>query len=188
MNRQILQLFSLIIVLFALLIAFTSRWTVLEAESLEDNTANRRPLLEEQRIPRGDLLAADGTVLAHSEPTGEGSNRNYTRTYPEDGLFSHAIGYEYVDKGRAGLESSRNDELVGENSEFTSLFEELTGKKQEGDDVYTTLDVDAQRVAIDARQGRTAPWSRSSPPRDASGSWPRFPASTPTTSRSGSPS
>ena len=36
-NRQIVQLFGLFVVLFALLVVFTSRWTVLDAESLEDN-------------------------------------------------------------------------------------------------------------------------------------------------------
>ena len=50
MNRQIGQLFGLTVVLFALLIVFTSRWTVFEAQSLEDNSASRRPLIEEQRI------------------------------------------------------------------------------------------------------------------------------------------
>jgi peptidoglycan glycosyltransferase len=93
-------------------------------------------------------------VLAHSNASGSGSNRIYTRTYPEGGLFAHALGYSYVDRGQAGLEQSRNDELVGENSEFTSIFDELTGKKQEGDDVHTTLDADAQQVAIDALGGQ----------------------------------
>ena len=47
LNRQIVQLFGLVVVLFGVLVVFTSRWTVFEAESLEDNTANRRPLIEE---------------------------------------------------------------------------------------------------------------------------------------------
>ena len=67
MNRQIVQLFALFAVLFGLLVAFTSRWTVFEAESLADNQNNRRPLIEEQQIPRGLILARDGeTVLARS--------------------------------------------------------------------------------------------------------------------------
>jgi peptidoglycan glycosyltransferase len=46
-NRQIAQLFALAALLFGLLVVFTSRWTVFEAQSLEDNSANRRPLIEE---------------------------------------------------------------------------------------------------------------------------------------------
>ena len=90
MNRQIAQLFGLVALLFGLLVVFTSRWTVFEAEGLEDNTANRRPLLQEQRIPRGRILASDNrTVLARSVPRGRGDKRVYTRVYPERGLFAH---------------------------------------------------------------------------------------------------
>ena len=73
MNRQIVQLFGLFTLLFAVLVIFTSRWTVFEAESLADNPANRRPLIEEQKVPRGLILASDGTVLARSR--GRGSRR-----------------------------------------------------------------------------------------------------------------
>src|SRR5687767_2998703 len=88
-NRQIVQLFGLSMLLFATLIAFTSRWSVFEAESLENEPSNRRPLIEEQRIPRGLVMARDGTVIARSVPRGRGSRRTYTRTYPTGGLFSH---------------------------------------------------------------------------------------------------
>ncbi len=68
MNRQIVQLFGLFVLLFALLLVFTSRWTVFEASSLEDNPDNRRPLIEEQRIPRGLILASDGTHPDSAQP------------------------------------------------------------------------------------------------------------------------
>ena len=155
MNRQILHLFTLVVVLFGVLVAFTSRWTVFEQENLEDNSANRRPLLEQLRIPRGDILARDGTVLAHSIASGSGSRKVYTRTYPEDGLFAHALGYSFIDRGQAGIEQSRNDELTGEKNEFVSLFDELLSRSREGEDVHTTLDPEAQRVAIEAMGGQT---------------------------------
>jgi len=154
-NRQILHLFTLVVVLFGVLVAFTSRWTVFEQENLEDNSANRRPLLEQLRIPRGDILARDGTVLAHSIASGSGSRKVYTRTYPEDGLFAHALGYSFIDRGQAGIEQSRNDELTGEKNEFVSLFDELLSRSREGEDVHTTLDPEAQRVAIEAMGGQT---------------------------------
>jgi peptidoglycan glycosyltransferase len=93
MNRQIAILFSLFAVLFAVLIVFTSRWTVLEAESLEDEPANRRALIKEQKIPRGVIYARDGrTVLARSNPQGSGQDRIFTRAYPTGPLFSHPVG------------------------------------------------------------------------------------------------
>ncbi|HYH59191.1 MAG TPA: penicillin-binding protein 2 [Thermoleophilaceae bacterium] len=148
MNRQIVQLFTLVVVLFGLLVAFTSRWTVFEAESLEENTANRRPLLEDLRVPRGQILARDGTLIARSDPVGEGERQIYVRSYPEAGLFAHPIGYSFQDQ-RSGLERSRNDELTGEENEFVSLFEELVGHEREGDDVHTTLDAEAQSIALE---------------------------------------
>ena len=66
MNRPIVRLYGLVFVLFAVLIAFTSRWTIFEASSLRTNTLNERGLLQQQRIDRGEILAADGTVLARS--------------------------------------------------------------------------------------------------------------------------
>ena len=154
MNRQILHLFTVFTVLCGLLVLWTSRWTVFEAEDLEDNAANRRPLLEALKVPRGDILAADGTLLARSTPEGKGERKIYTRSYPEGGLFAHAIGYSFQDQ-QSGLEKSRNDELTGEKNEFVSIFEELVGNEREGDDVRTNLDPEAQRTAIEALGANT---------------------------------
>jgi len=68
-NRPIVRLFGLVVVMFALLLAFTSRWTVFEASSLRDNPLNARALLDQQRIERGRIVASDGTVLARSVRT-----------------------------------------------------------------------------------------------------------------------
>ena len=78
MNRPVLRLFGLVVVLFGVLVAFTSRWTVFEAEALRDNTLNRRELLQEQKIRRGTIRSADGKVLARSVPApGDTFGRRY---------------------------------------------------------------------------------------------------------------
>ncbi len=154
MNKQIAQLFALSMVLFAVLIGFTSQWSVFGAEALKDNEKNRRPLIEEQQIPRGLVKAADGRVLARSVGTGSGNNRIYRRTYPAGGLFSHAVGYSFVSKGRVGLERSRNAALTGEEGEFGTIFSQLQSQDREGKDVTTTLDPDGQRAALQALGGR----------------------------------
>jgi peptidoglycan glycosyltransferase len=153
-NRQITHVFVLVVALFALLVGFTSRWTVWQADDLEANAANRRGLLEEQRVPRGLILARDGSVLARSRGAGQGENRRYEREYPRGGLFAHAVGYSYIALGRVGLEKSLNPRLTGEADEFQSIVRELSGTAREGDDVRTTLDPKAQRVALDALGGR----------------------------------
>lgn len=148
MNRQIVKLFAFIVVLFAVLVGFTSYWSVFDAKALKEKDANKRPLLEQQQIRRGRILAADGTVVARSVPKGHGNARRYVRRYPEGSLFGHPIGYSFVRQGDSEFEQFHNDELVGEESEFGSILDELTGKTQEGNDVVTNLDPEAQRVAI----------------------------------------
>jgi penicillin-binding protein A len=154
MNRQIVKLFGVLLALYALLFGFTSYWSVFDADSLNANQANRRPLLEEQKIKRGDILAADGSAIAHSRPIGKGDNKIYVRHYPQGGLFGNPIGYSFVTQGRVGFELSHNDELVGNKTEFLSVLDELQGHSQEGDKVQSSLDPAAQEAAVNGLAGR----------------------------------
>jgi peptidoglycan glycosyltransferase len=151
MNAPIARLFVVVVVLFGVLVGFTSRWTVFEADALRDNPKNRRELLEEQKIRRGLIRAADATVLARSLKQADDS---YVRTYPQGRLFSHAVGYSFVRQGRAGLERFYDDDLSGRNSDLGSLLDRLSGSEQEGDDLVTSLDPGAQRVALQQLGGR----------------------------------
>jgi penicillin-binding protein A len=153
-NRQIVKLFGLILVLYALLFGFTSYWSVFDSSSLKANTANRRPLLEEQQIHRGSILADDGTVIARSTPQGKGNNKIYVRHYPQGSLFGNPIGYSFVDRGRVGTELAHNDELVGNKTEFLSVLDELQGHAQVGDTLTSSLDPAGQRAAVDGLAGR----------------------------------
>ena len=150
MNQPITRLFAFVVLLFALLLAFTSRWTIFEASSLRDNSLNARRLLEQQHIDRGNILAADGTVLARTVRAGEGT---YERTYPAGEEFAHAVGYSYIypDLGQTGIERFRNAALNGETTgNLQSILDQLQGTKPQGEEVITTLDPAAQRVAITA--------------------------------------
>lgn len=152
MNRQIVKLFAFVVVLFAVLIGFTSYWAVFDAEALKEKNANKRPLLEQQQIPRGRILTADGELIAKSVPKGEGDSKRYVRRYPEGTLFGHPIGYSFVREGDSEFEQFHNEELVGEEGEFVSIVDELLGHRQEGNDVVTNIDADAQRTALAALQ------------------------------------
>jgi peptidoglycan glycosyltransferase len=152
-NRQIVKLFAFIVVLFGVLVGFTSYWSVFDAKALKEKEANKRPLLEQQQIRRGRILAADGTVIAKSIPKGKGDSLRFVRRYPEGALFGHPIGYSFVQQGDAEFERFHNDELVGNESEFGSILDQLTGRNQEGDDIVTNLDLPAQRIALEDLQG-----------------------------------
>jgi peptidoglycan glycosyltransferase len=150
-NAPIQRLYALVLVLFAVLVYFTSRNAVFDATALRDNALNKRSLLQEQQIHRGTIRAADGTVLARSVKQRGGV---YSRRSPERGLFGHAIGSSFTTLGRAGLERSRNDDLTGKRNELSSVIDQLRGKRQTGDAIRTTLDPAAQRVAYSALAGR----------------------------------
>lgn len=154
MNPQIVKLFGVILVLYALIFGFTSYWSIFDAEGLETNIANQRPLLEEQRIERGEILASDGSVIAESQPKGSGGDRTFVRNYPEGDLYGNPIGYSFVQRGRVGFELSHNDELVGDKTEFLSVLDELRGQVQEGSDVQSALDPEGQQTALDALDGQ----------------------------------
>jgi penicillin-binding protein A len=148
-NRQIVKLFGFIVVLFGVLVGFTSYWAVFDAKALKEEEANKRPLLEQQQIRRGRILAADGTVIAKSVGKGKGDAKRYVRRYPEGNLFGHPIGYSFVREGDSEFEEFHNDQLIGEGSEFSSILDELSGRTQEGNDVVTNIDPEAQRVALE---------------------------------------
>jgi penicillin-binding protein A len=156
MNQPIVRLFGLVTVMFAVLLAFTSRWTIFEASSLRNSPLNARALLERQRIARGRILAADGTVLARSMRS-SASNRSesvYERSYPTGNEFAHAIGYYFTDLGSTGLERYRNAALNGQSgNNLQTILDQLQGKKRRGDEVVTTLDPKAQQVANGALAG-----------------------------------
>jgi peptidoglycan glycosyltransferase len=147
-NRPIFRLYGLVVVLFALLVGFTSRWTIFEASSLRENKLNRRGLLEQQRIARGPIVAADGTVLARSH---RGSEGIYERSYPTGSLFANTVGYYFTNLGSTGIERFRSAYLNGQtDTGVQAILDQLQGHKPTGEKVVTTLDPKAQRVADEA--------------------------------------
>jgi peptidoglycan glycosyltransferase len=151
-NAPIVRLFAVIVVLFALLIGWTSRWTVFDAKSLDNNALNVRTLIDELKIKRGRILADDGTVLARSVPARGGT---WGRTYPTSSLFAQPVGYSDLAAGSAaGLELSRGPELRGIQTGLSAVFGPLGGSQRVGDDVLTSLDVKAQQVAREQLAGR----------------------------------
>jgi peptidoglycan glycosyltransferase len=155
LNAQIRQVYGLFVVLFALLVGFTSYWAVLDANGLENNPDNRRGLIKEQSIPRGLIFASDGkTKIAVNRAEREGDTRTFVREYPQRGLFAHPVGYSFITNGRRSLEQSRNDDLAGQENEFESIFAGLEGRAEEGNDVVTNLDVNGTRAAVEGLAGR----------------------------------
>ena len=150
MNRQIGRLAIFFTVLIAVLVGFTSYWSVWRADALQDEPLNRRPLLEQQQTPRGLIVTNDNRRLAVNRRIGSGEKKTYEREYPEGSLFSHAVGYAFIQRGAAGLEQFYGDVLSGTGGDLRSFIDEIAGGPEQGDDIRTTLDPQVQQVALDA--------------------------------------
>ena len=151
MNPPIIRLYAFFALLFGVLVLATSWWSVFGAKELRANTANRRPLLAEERIKRGTIRSADGKVVARSLKF---DKERYRRRYPTDAIFAHAIGYSFTKLGRSGLEQFRNDPLTGRRTELIGAIDSLLGDRGVGDSIRTTLNSKAQQAAIDGLKGR----------------------------------
>jgi peptidoglycan glycosyltransferase len=148
-NEPIVRLFLAVLVLFALLVGFTSKWSVFDAEQLQAKKENKRPLFEAQQIKRGKIISSDGKVIANSVKEGQGDSFQYVRRYPLGSLFGNPVGYSFISQGQIGLEQSEQATLTGEDNEFTSIIDQIRGQQQQGSDIVTTLDAGAQQFAID---------------------------------------
>ena len=149
MNVPIRRLLAVVFVLFALLVGFTSNWSVFDASDLEAKTENKRPLFEAQQIKRGKITTSDGQVIANSTKTGENESYQYVRRYPQGSLFGNPIGYSFITQGTSGFERAENATLTGEENEFVSIIDQIRGQQREGSDIVTTLDASAQQLATD---------------------------------------
>ena len=98
------------------------------------------------RVVRGKILDKDGNVLAQTNVSEDGTE---TREYPYGNMFAHVVGYSV--QGKSGLESVENFELQTSNAFFLEKIKnEFQDKKNMGDSVVTTLNLELQEAAYDA--------------------------------------
>lgn len=154
MNRRIIKVYGFLIACFAVLAGFTAYWSVIDADSLKAEKDNRRPLLKAQKVKRGTIRTTNGAVIAKSLPVGRGESRKFVREYPLGPLFGHPIGYSFVEEGNSEFERYHNETLVGERFRVSSLIDELTGRRPVGDEISTSIDLEAQQTAQEALAGQ----------------------------------
>ncbi len=107
---------------------------------------SKRQNASQEKVVRGDILSADGEVLA---TTLVDENGQEYRKYPYDSVFAHVIGYSA--SGTSGLEQKMNSYLLNSNANVWEQVEHgFTSQKDIGDTVITTLDVNLQQAAYDA--------------------------------------
>lgn len=151
-NSCILGITYLMVALFLGLAVYMGYFLQVRSEDVINNSYNARLDRFSDRIVRGKIMAGDGTVLAETQVDADG---NETRVYYYGSVFDHAVGYSA--KGKTGIEALANFYLL---TSHVNLLEqvgnELSGRKNPGDNVYTTLDAELQQaayVALGDRKG-----------------------------------
>ncbi|NMB43599.1 MAG: DUF2370 domain-containing protein [Clostridiales bacterium] len=145
-SKEIINIAYVIIGLFILVIAYYTFFMVSKSEDVINNAYNKRQDLLAEQIVRGSIMSADGKTLAHTLVKDDGSEQ---RVYPYGDLFAHAVGR--LPMGRTGIESSENFRLLTSNTYgLKKIFMDLTGQKNLGDNVVTTLNYDLQKLAYES--------------------------------------
>ena len=95
---------------------------------------------------RGNILSSDGEILAQTYVYEDGTEQ---RVYPYGAMFAHVVGFDT--HGKSGLESEVNFHLLSSHEFFIDQIKnEYHGRKNQGDNVITSLSVPLQMTAYNA--------------------------------------
>ena len=146
-NRNILLIVYLIIGLFVGMSVYLGYFIQVQSEDVINNPYNSARLNNfEQQVIRGKILANDGTILAETLVSEDGSE---TRVYPQGSLFSHVVGYSSM--GKTGIESLANYYVLSSHIHpLTKALHQMADQKSAGDTVITTLDKHLQETASES--------------------------------------
>ncbi|KAB8286773.1 penicillin-binding protein [Bifidobacterium ramosum] len=148
MNKSLRQLFTAVLVLFVILGLSTTIITAVRADELNADGRNARAIYHTYGVPRGSILASDGTVLAKSEASND--SFKYQRSYADGTVYAPVTGYYSVSQGAGpGIESSRNTLLNGESDAlFWERFKSvLSGSENTGATIETSINPKLQSLA-----------------------------------------
>jgi peptidoglycan glycosyltransferase len=152
--NQLNRLTSIFGVVFIVLIANLTYIQVFDANSLNNNSDNRRSLFKQYDIDRGSIIIS-GQPVAYSVKT---SGRfKYERRYVS-AAFTHPVGYLSALYGTSGIEQSENSLLSGADDALAvdRIRQLLDGGARRGGSVELSLDSAAQQLAyqlLDNRPG-----------------------------------
>jgi len=122
------------------------------SEALATDPNNPRVSLAKLSQSRGQILAADGSVLAESIPTPKGQYK-YKRVYPQGSMMGHITGFYSPVYGTWGIEASYNSSLITHTQAPRSLVQVLSPKSST-DSVALTVVPSLQKLAQQQLAGR----------------------------------
>lgn len=145
-NREFAVITYLFVGLFLILIGYFAYFQIYKSEDFINSPYNTRQETFAEHVVRGEILSSDGKVLAQ---TLVGEDGGETRYYPYGSMFAHAVGYD--SNGRSGVESFGNFMLLRSHAFFLEqVINGIQDKKNQGDNIITTLDYSLQEAAYQA--------------------------------------
>lgn len=145
-NKKILSLTYIFSGVLFLVIGYYSYFVVAQGKTYINNTYNKRQDLLASYLTRGKILSEDGQILAQTIVLEDGYEE---RVYPYGRVFSHVVGR--ISRGMTGIEQAESFTLLTcHQNSLEQIMTTLAGKKNDGDNVITTLNAKLQQVAYDA--------------------------------------
>ncbi|HEY1223543.1 MAG TPA: hypothetical protein VGE75_08625, partial [Acidimicrobiales bacterium] len=152
MSRRLSILATIILLLFVIVAAQAVNVQFFRAAALDKSPLNPRTYSTSTKYPRGEITAADGTILAQSIPSGD-STYPYKRIYPLGSLTAGIVGFTSPYTESWGIESEYGSYLTAHVQPATSLAQ-LLAPTSAADNVNLTIQTAEQKVAQNAMGGQ----------------------------------
>ncbi len=148
-NREFVIITYLFVAVFIMMMGYFAYFQIFKSEDFINSPYNTRQNTFAEHVVRGEILSSDKKVLAQTIVGEDGSE---TRYYPYGAMFAHAVGYD--SNGKYGVESFGNFSLLRSHAFFLEqVLNGIQDKKNQGDNVVTTLDYSLQETAYNALGG-----------------------------------
>ena len=149
-NRQILVLTYSISFVFLCMAGYLAYFMATQSQRIINNPYNKRQEVLAKKVQKGEIVSADGKVLAKTVTDEDG---NDTRVYPYNDMFCHIVGR--TENSMTGIEGRQCYPLLTSHANpLKQLGNTMRGKKSPGDIVVTTLDYRLQEAAYNALGGQ----------------------------------
>ena len=150
MNRQLKRVSTLVLLMFIALFVSSTIIQVFSSDQLKNDPRNTRALDDSYSAQRGEILDADGGVIAESVPSKD--KYKFQRVYKNPKRYADVTGYFTFNQANPGIEGAMNDYLSGTaNDQFLDTLNSIvTGQPNKGWSVELTIDPKIQKAAYDA--------------------------------------
>lgn len=139
---------------FMILVAAVTWIQAINASEYRDDPRNPRYVAAITGRERGPILTTDGTVIAVSTPSPD-DPKLFVRSYPEEGLYAHTVGYTSVLFGSTGIEKARSEDLVSDrDATISGVLNGLLGGDTRPRGIRLSLDHRIQAAAFEALGGQ----------------------------------